>query len=464
MHRILKTSRLDLYFAPFLTFTLLLPFNMFGQTWQAANQYALGNSPISRILVADILGTRSPAALVVNGTGLMMVPGDGKGNLVLPAATLRSNVLDAAVGDFLNKRREDLVVIGPDDNGTNVGVYLVPNLGKGKLGTPAPVPVPGISAFDATCRVVSGVFTTSGHVDIVVMCPSAAQPLQLGVNDGSGSFTFTAITGPSGRTIQDIAAGDFDRDGFSDLVITSVGSVNDVSRDVFWNNGGNGFTAQSSAFPSDSTFLVAADYNGDGRADVIVLRNGTLTPYQSQGSPRTFTVEPPAPDTTCSIQAFGVGSLQKIDLGVTAGDIISGEQCGTGYQLRVIHNLNAVELAIKAEPNFTTARYLASLTIQAAPVYRSGIPTGTIIAGVNSKKHETAQLINGSVTIPAQLKAGMNHVPVVVLPTGDWAGAATILHIYNHNHDTDNRFPPPLPTSMHSGKRKHLDCVLTACL
>jgi hypothetical protein len=447
MHRVLKTSRLDLHFAAFLTFTLLLPLNMFGQAWQAANQYALGTTPIKHILVADIVGSRSPAAVVVNGTGLMMVPGDGKGNLVLPAVSLRSNVLDATVGDFRNKRRDDLVVIGPDDNGTNLGVYLLPNLGKGRLGTPVPVTVPGIPAFDGTCRVVSGVFTTSGHVDIVVMCPSASQPLQLGVNDGSGNFTFTSITGPTGRTIQDIAAGDFDGNGFSDLIITSIGSSHDVSRDVFWNNSGNGFTPQSNVFPADSTFLVAADYNGDGFADVLVLRNGTVTPYQSQGSARTFTAESAAPSTSCSIQVFGIGSLQEVDLGVRAGDIITAEQCGTDYQLRVLHNLDAVQLVIKATPNFKTARYLATLTIQAKAVYRPGIPSGTIVVGSNSKRHQAAPTVNDSVTLSVQLKAGMNHVPIAFLSDGDWASTAMILHIKNQNHDTDGRFPPPLSTS-----------------
>jgi hypothetical protein len=220
---------------------------------------------------------------------------------------------------------------------------------------------------------------------------------------------------------------------------------------VLWNTAGNGFTAQTGIFPADSgSSIIAADYDGDSFADALVLTGGVITPHKSQGPAHQFTAGSPVPEPDCSIEVFEVGALHNLISGVRAGDIIAGEQCGSNWQLQVLHNMSAVQIAITAVPKFKTARYLAALTIQAKQVYGQGVPSGSLILAANGKKKPAIRLFNGTAKLDVQLKSGMNKVVVAFLGDSGWAAAIKVLHIKNINHDNDGLFPPPLPASAKS--------------
>jgi len=91
------------------------------------------------------------------------------------------------------------------------------------------------------------------------------------LNNGNGSFR-AKVPFPAGAAAQDIAAGDFNGDGRTDLVV----SLNDpdFSFSVLTGNGDGTFnapiTVANSASHFDSPAIIATDLDNDGRLDVVL--------------------------------------------------------------------------------------------------------------------------------------------------------------------------------------------------
>ena len=99
-------------------------------------------------------------------------------------------------------------------------------------------------------------------------------------NNGDGTFqNITAISGLAQTNPESVSVGDFDNDGFSDLLITSNNLYEPVK--VYRNNAGNGFEVVFSGLPASRAIWL--DYNGDGILDFFCTR-GSLSPLLYQGT------------------------------------------------------------------------------------------------------------------------------------------------------------------------------------
>ncbi len=110
-------------------------------------------------------------------------------------------------------------------------------------------------------------------------------------NNTDGTFTdVSAVSGLSQTTPRAVAVCDYDKDGWDDLLITSVNSSEPPT--IYRNNAANGFVPVSIAMGYASR-AIWTDYNGDGLADIfantgtmpLLLRNAGNNQFVNTYSP-----------------------------------------------------------------------------------------------------------------------------------------------------------------------------------
>jgi hypothetical protein len=153
-----------------------------------------------------------------------------------------------AVGDFNLDGKLDLVVA----TGTNLEVLL--GNGDGTFQAPAPQ---GIAASG----LAAGDFDQDGKLDLFIA--SSASGLYLG--NGDGTFT---LAGPTLGSYSHVNAADFNLDGTLDVLLSNASRGQ-----AYLGDGAGGFTAAgTTAGPSQTP--VVADFNGDGKPDVAFTVTG----------------------------------------------------------------------------------------------------------------------------------------------------------------------------------------------
>jgi VCBS repeat protein len=219
------------------------------------------SSSIFVFLVADLNGDGKPDVLLDDGSvGLFVLLGDGSGHFTVLAPNLSIVVESAVIGDFNGDGKLDLAF------GT-LGVAL----GNGDGTFQAPKFSSG-SGFP----VAVGDFNGDGKLDVVMATglstPGAAVTVQLGKGDG----TFQPPVTPS-STLQLngalFAVADFNGDGKLDLIVSDAGD----SLRVLLGNGDGTFIlgGQFAIFDGDGgASVVVADFNRDGKLDVVISGNG----------------------------------------------------------------------------------------------------------------------------------------------------------------------------------------------
>jgi hypothetical protein len=196
----------------------------------------------------------------------------------------------AAVGDFNNDGKPDIAVT---NSGSNTVSIL---LGNGDGTFQAPV---AYTTGTAPVSAVIGDFNHDGHLDLVV-ADSGSNSVSVLLGNGDGTFQAHADYAVN-FTPQAIAAADFNGDSKLDLVVA------DLNITILLGNGDGTFQAAVDYPGNGATFVVAGDWNGDGKVDVaatsgfsdtitVLVGNGdgTLqTPYISYevgGTPVTLAV------------------------------------------------------------------------------------------------------------------------------------------------------------------------------
>ncbi|WNJ19201.1 FG-GAP-like repeat-containing protein [Pontibacter sp. G13] len=192
----------------------------------------------------------------------------GRGFVSLPVAGGLANIHsgDAEWEDFDLDGDMDVVMVGTDPNGAFADVFLNQN---GQFVAKSA----GIESL-LMGKVATADYDNDGDIDFLI-CGENAQSNAVTIlyeNDGQANFTATA----NSFTVLaqgDVIWGDFNQDGYQDLVLAGEAVDGTKSAWLYQNEGNGSFTWIDDAFPNDfnpiSLSLDMADFNNDGWQDLI---------------------------------------------------------------------------------------------------------------------------------------------------------------------------------------------------
>jgi hypothetical protein len=238
-----------------------------------------GNTPLTMLIAGDFNGD-GRLDLVTNGTILL---GNGDGTFQAHSFTATGDIL--AAGDFTGHGTLDLLDLSP----TSLGLLV----GRGD-GTFFPErQIAPESPYDYNWRehnyywyypyvprdsLAVGDFSGDGRLDVAIPTPSAGVAILLGNGDGTfqparqqtdlGAWDFVPLG---------LIPGDFYHDGRIDLLVYGYRYEHNLRVFTIIRNAGGGYFQPSGQFfPLVAMPEVAADFNGDGSADLALSSGVSL--------------------------------------------------------------------------------------------------------------------------------------------------------------------------------------------
>jgi hypothetical protein len=244
-------------------------------TFGAASSYAVAVLPLS-IAAASLRGNGILDLVVSDKLSddvwVMLGNGDGTFQTPVPSATTAESTV-VTLGDFTGRGNIDILALeGTDTQGIDCNcVEVLPGNGDGTFGAPITTPVPyNITGFG----MVAGDFNNDGKLDLAVG-GGFFSTYQIDILLGNGDGTFSADGYyPVGALPGSIAVGRFTTNKNVDLA-----AGNETAVAVLLGNGDGTFQQAAyydTWFPS---WVVAEDFNGDGKIDLIASNAGLPPQY-----------------------------------------------------------------------------------------------------------------------------------------------------------------------------------------
>ena len=275
-------------------------------------------------IVADFNGDGNQDIAEADSSGqidILLGNGDGTFSLLGTKLTPSSaNGNSLAAGDFNDDGIPDLVVVSPYYNSATV--YL----GKGDGTFVAVAAQPNVGQQPG--RIAVADFNGDGNLDLAITNAqySANSTVTILLGNGDGSFTPASSSPSAGIGAYAIVAADFNGDGKADLAVTTQQTT---SLTILLGNGDGTFTpAASPQVTSYASAVAAADFNADGKLDLIVAcGNGGLVFVLLGNGDGTFTAAPSFPAPVSNPNGVVVGDFNLdgiVDVGFLNYDYTKG--------------------------------------------------------------------------------------------------------------------------------------------
>ncbi len=188
-----------------------------------------------------------------------------------------SRPLAVGVGNFHLSGKLDLVVTC-DSSGNAGAAKVFPGAGNGAFN--APNSTPAVTGIFPSSAVVAD-FNLDGIPDLAVVNLTDAT-VSVYTGDGAGGFTLQATLGQSdgiGTNPVFVTAADVNGDGIPDLLVVNQadGSVTVLYTNINEGGGLSFFSTTLFTSGSNPAWVTVGDFNGDGSPDVAVADNGSGT-------------------------------------------------------------------------------------------------------------------------------------------------------------------------------------------
>lgn len=257
------------------------------------------NVPNGSIATADFNGDGKPdllfASLTSNSVSVFLANGDGT---FQPAklTSITAPFVSIAVGDVNGDGKPDLLGVA-SFQGAGLLVCLGNGDGTFSSGVIFPaIPASALGQFAMRFLLASGDFNGDGRMDAVITFATndrtAIVPVAFLAGNGDGSFK-SAVNSNSVQSPLQIVATDFNGDGRLDLMVSdSPDAPSSIGGDIviLFGNGDGTFQAPVMTLPGYSGYLFGVtDVNKDGKADVLLEGFPLLQVFEGHGD-GTFTL------------------------------------------------------------------------------------------------------------------------------------------------------------------------------
>jgi len=276
--------------------TILLGDGLGGFTAAPGSPYAVGANP-NFAATGDFNGDTNPDLAVSNSGSntVTLLLGNGAGGFTQSAGSpfaTGPSPQGIVAADFNTDGKLDIAVADGSDG--NVTYLFGDGLGGFSLTSHAQGCNPGAASFCSLYGMVAGNFYNHTYTDLVTVA-SGINEINILRGFGNGTDSYNQQFFPS-YSLVTAATGDFDSDGNLDVAVVSGGNLPSVL--LVLGNGNGGFNVHTEPYYSTGNGpygVVAADFNGDGKPDVVVTNStdNTITILLSPGAPIVPPVVPP---------------------------------------------------------------------------------------------------------------------------------------------------------------------------
>lgn len=227
----------------------------------------------NRFTLGDVNGDGKPDIVTPhkNTYGIDMQLGNGDGTFA-PVTTISSawRSYVTAVGDFTGDGLADVLIDASASTSFTRGIVVFPGDGHGHFGA-AIVTAHNYSVAE---EIAVGDFNRDGRLDLVI--GSGYNPAVL-LGNGNGTFGSRTFLGAADRTTSGVAVADFNGDGLLDVAGASAIAFFELGN-------GDGTFHDGAQYPAATpgAHLAVADMNRDGKPDLIATQNLHTIVYASR--------------------------------------------------------------------------------------------------------------------------------------------------------------------------------------